>query len=263
MQASIEIQRSARIVAQDNARLRRLLRHVGVDEKTINSWDNEIEMHEGEGSDMLNKCVLGREAGGAYPQAGPTVGELRQDCPGAMTQVSPSAQVRLCSFNMESRPIISPARNEHPKDANHSATLCDGHPVDHADLVSKGPREAFKSYTDCKSQSSIAYIPTSENTFMPPPPAPCKLLTHLHANPGADITQMRIASDENEQNLDVVDDGVPCSRAYQMLTHYATTESKLDAVAQILEKGCVPNGPGGGCRVKSKTIWKALDDLCL
>jgi hypothetical protein len=93
---------------------------------------------------------------------------------------------------------------------------------------------------------------------------PCKLLKYLTANPSADLTQMPIASDGEEWNSDVVDDGIPCSRAYRMLIHYTTTEPKLDAVAHVLERGCVPNvGPGGGCRVKSKTIWKALDDICL
>ena len=58
-----------------------------------------------------------------------------------------------------------------------------------------------------------------------------------------------------------MDDGVPCSRAYKMLIDYATTESKLDAVTHALEEGCVPNA-GGGSKVKSKTMIKALDDIC-
>jgi hypothetical protein len=64
--------------------------------------------------------------------------------------------------------------------------------------------------------------------------------------------------------FDIIDDGILCSRAYQILIYYTITKSKFDAVAHILEKECVPNvGPGGGCTVKSKTIWKALDDVCL
>jgi hypothetical protein len=111
--------------------------------------------------------------------------------------------------------------------------------------------------------------PTSANppTTSPPPPPPCKLLTRLAINPTADITQIPTAPSEDEEPDGAGagdDDGIPCSRAYRMMMQYATPGAKLDAVAQILEEGCEPcAGPGGGCRVKNKTIWKALDDVCI
>jgi hypothetical protein len=75
---------------------------------------------------------------------------------------------------------------------------------------------------------------------------------------------MPTAPDEEEQDTYKATDGVPCSRAYRMLMHYATTDPKLDAVARTLEEGCVPHaGPGEGCAVKNKMIWKALDELCI
>jgi hypothetical protein len=52
--------------------------------------------------------------------------------------------------------------------------------------------------------------------------------------------------------------------SYRMLMRYATTEPKLDTIAHVLEEGCMPTAePGKGCRVLNKTIWKALDDICL
>jgi hypothetical protein len=47
-----------------------------------------------------------------------------------------------------------------------------------------------------------------------------------------------------------------------MLMQFATTEDKLDTVAYSLENGCVANkGPGGGCKVPNRVVWKALGDI--
>ena len=111
-----------------------------------------------------------------------------------------------------------------------------------------------------KCSSSLESVSNTKHTAT----APCKLRTHLAVNPRADITQIITTSDDAEPGPDIVNDGVPCSRAYRMLMHYATTEQKLDAITDVLEEGCVPDaGPGGGCKVKSTTIWKALDRVCL
>jgi hypothetical protein len=92
---------------------------------------------------------------------------------------------------------------------------------------------------------------------------PCKLLTHLAANPATDITQILPTSDD-ESNPGKPEDGISCSRAYRLLMQYATTEAKQDDVARILEEGCVPNTDSkGGCNVKNKTISQALLDICL
>lgn len=58
-------------------------------------------------------------------------------------------------------------------------------------------------------------------------------------------------------------DGVECSEAYRMLMQYATSEEKLDTISRALDEGCTVNkGSGGGCRVRNKVIWRALDDIC-
>lgn len=91
-------------------------------------------------------------------------------------------------------------------------------------------------------------------------PAPCKLITRLAANPNADITQLPLSPDGTNECDE--EGGVQCSRAYQMLMQFATTEEKLDTIALALENGCVTNkSPGGGCKVQNKVLWKALDDI--
>jgi len=132
-----------------------------------------------------------------------------------------------------------------------------------APLSSGNSSEACKSQSNFKGRESCPTQRLSPNTSSELPcPRPCKLLTHLAANPRADITQMTTAPDAEPEKSTQVDGGVPCSRAYRMLMHYATTEPKLDYISQVLEGGCVPHsGSGGGCSVKNTTIWQALDQL--
>jgi hypothetical protein len=59
---------------------------------------------------------------------------------------------------------------------------------------------------------------------------------------------------------DDIKDGVECSKAYKMLIHYATSEEKMDDIAKALETGCTPM-KGGGCKVKSSTILRTLDNI--
>lgn len=87
-------------------------------------------------------------------------------------------------------------------------------------------------------------------------------MTRLAANPQTDLTQIPMSSGESTTaNADEKpDDGIECSKAYQMLIQYATTEEKLETVALALERGCV-KGPVGGCKVQNEAMWKALDEL--
>lgn len=94
---------------------------------------------------------------------------------------------------------------------------------------------------------------TPHETSLPP----CKLLTRLAANPGTDITQIPTPLEDTDNSGEV--EGVECAKAYQMLMQFAT-EDKLDSIAQTLENGCV-EGPGGGCQVPNKIVWKALDEM--
>ena len=319
VQAAIEIQLSARKVAEENKRLRRLLRHVGVHEETINSWDSERPCLRSEvyGEAVVNIEVSGQVedygAGATAPAAltepdGCAVETLPPNCDsparnenlGTVKDSSLFKNGELidsASLSSDITPDVRKIyanhqyRSSSPDGSNSSSIIptpsapckrnCNSparkgdsgnvkdfplskniESINSASLLSDITPDDRKTYANHQHRISSVDLPKSSGTI-PTPSAPCKLLSHLTVNPAADITQMPLAPDDREGNI-VVDDGIPCARAYQMLIHYATSEPKLDAVAGILEEGCVPNeGPGGGCRVRSKTIMKALDDICL
>jgi len=108
--------------------------------------------------------------------------------------------------------------------------------------------------------------PTAEGAS--PPIPPCKILTILAGNPGADITQLPTSTSSASANggdaaaaCEEPDDGVECLRAREVLMSYATSEKNLDEISQTLEKGCVKNKSGGGCHVKKDVLWSALDRI--
>jgi hypothetical protein len=47
-----------------------------------------------------------------------------------------------------------------------------------------------------------------------------------------------------------------------MLLQFATSEEKVQAVAGVLEAGCVQDGKGG-CSVENKVMLEALDRVCI
>jgi hypothetical protein len=59
-------------------------------------------------------------------------------------------------------------------------------------------------------------------------PAPCQLATQLASNGNADIARSVFDIDAITESNEV--DGVECSKAYQMLARFATTEDKLNIV---------------------------------
>lgn len=87
--------------------------------------------------------------------------------------------------------------------------------------------------------------------------SPCKILSRLAEDPGADVTQPSTeGGDPSDQEIG----GVECSKAHNMLMQFATTEQKLDTISLALEQGCVKKA-GGGCKVRNEAIWKAMDDV--
>lgn len=59
IQATKEVQLSARAVVRENVRLRQLLRHVNVDENTINSWtQQDVDNVVGLDSRLRKACLL-------------------------------------------------------------------------------------------------------------------------------------------------------------------------------------------------------------
>lgn len=274
VRATIEVQQAARKVIHENKRLRALLWSVGVDKDTI---DRSVGEQEGESSDepdSWRQRICSRKGTcGTGVSADPTVGDsrLQKHCTrGAVTASAPL-------LNQERINPALPALTEHrERDSSdvykslqasrESLTLTEYRPpVDVAQPLFDASQESgdLESQHRCRriSQSGKS---VSEASSILHSPAPCKLLTRLAADPGADITQIPTESDEGELDPTRAPDGMSCTSAYRMLMHYATTEPKLDAVAHVLEKGCMPFGkPGQGCMVKDKTIWKALDDICL
>ncbi|KAL8857851.1 MAG: hypothetical protein Q9178_005607 [Gyalolechia marmorata] len=278
IQATIEVQQSARKVVQENKRLKELLRHVGVAEETINQWVSGEkrggDVHDEDEPDCRRKRgCSGIVAGGTGVQAGLSVGDAQGEGYQGWEVVTASAplleheQVDL-SHPAQTNPRDSslsvgdgllPFANETPTPARDRSPVNNIPPSSGTCGGSGDSETSRRCRRNSSGDTSSAGISVASR-----PAGPCKLLTHLAANPSADITQMPTALDEEGLGPKETKDGVSCSNAYRMLMYYATTESKLDAVAHILEEGCVPTaGPGEGCTVKNKTIWKALDNLCL
>jgi hypothetical protein len=92
---------------------------------------------------------------------------------------------------------------------------------------------------------------------------PCKLLSRLAENPATDITQVLVPQGSVDPLQDAThhEGDVECGKAYEMLMRYATSEEKMDTIAQALEGGCTSTGKGR-CVVKKNTIWEALDSMC-
>ncbi|KAF7509998.1 hypothetical protein GJ744_007312 [Endocarpon pusillum] len=255
VQATIEIQLSARKVFQENKNLRGLLQHLGVDENTIKAWaeKNAEENSEGLNGSLRRHCLRVSAAAG-YGQVNNNVENQRREGHQlweAATSCDPSWETTPLTGHSETgqTDISASVGGGPPQIAPTSPIL----------YVGERPIESVPLPPSDKQGPCDRQCSTSTSSPSQALPTPCKLLTHLAASPNADITQMPTVPDEEEQPNS---DGVPCSRAYKMLMQYATTEAKLDLAARSLEEGCVKNpSSGGGCSVKNKTMWKALEDL--
>ncbi|KAL8895196.1 MAG: hypothetical protein Q9207_008266 [Kuettlingeria erythrocarpa] len=254
IRATIEVQQSARKVVHENERLKELLRHVGVGEETIyqcvSGEKKGGDDHDDEPDCPRKRACSRRVAAGTGVQAnimiGDSQGEGYQACEVVTTASSPPleheqvylshpAQLNPRDSKSAVGDGVLPIANETPTPAS------DKSPVNNVPPSSGTCRGSGDSETSSRCRrSSSAGTSSAGNSSASHPPAPCKLLTHLAANPSADITQMPTALDEKGLDPKDTNDGISCSNAYRMLMHYATTESKLDAVAHILEEGCVP-----------------------
>lgn len=168
---------SARKVAQENERVKKLLRHVGVEEEAINSWATENGDDDGENIDSsLERLCLRRAAEGACDLA------IADRCDstemelvdlGAITAGVPLEQAspRYCPTTMDLRNCKSSVRIENPDTANKSSTLGSERPIDNAALLSDQPPGACESH----NQKPLGKIPISDDTLIPTPSAPCKL----------------------------------------------------------------------------------------
>ncbi|KAF3480680.1 uncharacterized protein GIQ15_06027 [Arthroderma uncinatum] len=257
IQATVEVQAAARKVAEENRHLRELCCHIGLSQQTVEEWLKERRRAETEKLDLRQQ-----RHGTDIPSMGGN--PMNQDD-------NSSVRVRRnTDQHLEASPSTFPGSHSSPEHRKKGTLYLED--------VNRPPNESAMSMASSSSANSLSpstghlsacnsekhrscqqgRAGKSQQTE-----PPCKLLTRLAANPSTDITQVPIASDD-EQDPDKVEDGIPCARAYQLLMHYATSEEKLDTVAQVLEMGCTPNASrNGGCKVKSAVISQTLLDLCL
>jgi hypothetical protein len=256
VQATKEVQIAAQRVARENVLLRQLLRYQGIDNNVVDSWiqKDDDRVNETGSTDCANS-----------QQERHTQLELHQS-------VRVSVLLKSCSSTHHE---IQDEREEVSTNDKIGGKLPEYQPFTPKEEEMAGqylPSPNCLSSRKCRQTSPvIANISSPSFLTQPviasiaevssvPRPAPCKLMTQLAANPSADITQVPIELDQIDKPGQA--DGVECSRAYEMLMQFATTEENLDAIALALENGCVANrGPGGGCKMKNTYIMKALDDI--
>lgn len=92
VQATIEVQLAARKVAQENARLLELLRHVGVDESTIGSW-TATQQDPNLPSDLMLPGNAGPE--GATPGKAKASNQTKRE---PLVKISPPRSLRPVGF---------------------------------------------------------------------------------------------------------------------------------------------------------------------
>jgi hypothetical protein len=254
VQATIEIQRAAKKVAEENIYLQELLLVNGIDRSTVSDW------------------ITRRRSSNDTKDTGPshchtiTTGDTICDKGKQRNSSSgPSSQpLNSMPCNTVCQSSSSSLSDSIPKSADYSSATPEDSQVPDR-FVSPGRN---KSTLDNRQENSShdAGLPpnepsTSGQGSSPPPSAPCKLRTRLAANPGSDVSTI-LAGAESEHKTDSAESGLPCESAYKLLTRYATSDDKMEALARSLEEGCVPNS-GGGCKVKNEIVSQALLDICL
>ncbi|KAI9924177.1 hypothetical protein MW887_007127 [Aspergillus wentii] len=254
IQATIEMQCAAKKVAEENIHLRELLLEIGIDRSTVNDWITRRRSSSDAmdiGQIHCHKIATGNSICNKAKQRDPSSAPL------------PKPQCSLpCNTACQSG--SSPLSDSFPKSAEHSSPTTKDSQI--PDRFSSPRRN--KSASSSRDGNSIhdAGLPPSEPSTLgegssPLPSAPCRLLTRLAANPGSDVSTI-LAGAESEHKPDSAKGSLPCESAYKLLMRYATSEEKMEALAQSLEEGCVPNS-GGGCSVKNEKVSQALLYICL
>lgn len=246
--ATIEVQVAARKVAEENRRLRELLRRVGVPEGIVEGWllGEEVDLYAGspqalcagmQGGNMdcpegNGSCVAATQQVVAQSECNLEASESAGDC----TNGEPAPPALSGGF-------VGPVERTCQRDTGN----CQDSQITHLFPSSS-------STTTFPAPPSPLPIPTTPATTSPPPP-PCKVFSTLSLDPAIDHHTVPAYSDTRGE-------GVQCSQAYRMLIPYATTEQKMDELAARLGEGCVADGKGG-CSVRTEVVWRALDDVCL
>ncbi|KAK7212755.1 hypothetical protein V2G26_019933 [Clonostachys chloroleuca] len=245
VKATTEVQLAARKVVVENGRLRELLQLVGFTDEDIEVWARQDNANV---TDFARRREVGQKARLCFAS---TAGQN-----GAVMEGQQPCSPRKSNIEREmsrAREIpetaITPSSTEEP-------------------LVSE--LNSNRPGSDSTTAPSLAPIATEAPAAVPVQPRicrgiqimPCKLLSHLAENPAADITQIPVPPSSSHPAEDATHHGgdVECGKAYEMLMQYATSEEKMDRVAQALEGGCTPTGKGG-CAVKKNVVWEALDSM--
>ena len=248
IQATTEVQLAARRVKLENGRLRELLTLAGFRDEEIDVW-----VGRGDSADNVNTAndALQREveqkarrcATFAACYKGQVIGKSKTPPPNKIVSTMDMGQRGYVSEGSD-MPDSAELSGSKPDSSNHRGSNA---------AAATSPPATSGDPLGTHTQSGAAH---GKQIF------PCKLLTRLAEDPGADITQIPDAPSLAEPPQDAAchGGGVECRKAYEMLIPYATSEEKMDYIARALESGCTLNGKGG-CAVKSDVIWQALDDM--
>lgn len=288
VQATKEVQVAAQRIVHENTRLRQLLRLNGIGSEAIDAWVRQDDGLSG-GQNLhpptrqlgcTTECEKVRAIVFSIRDAWLMLSQDSTCSPTAKRVTTDIGRVQTGTCNSSSDAIASQAvatstracqtrlhSMESSVDADIS-TKSPAIPKDHTvykseqfPTVSHGVK--LSSDISADLPTSRAHIPLPRTEAVIPP---CKLLTLLAKDPAADITQRPLSPRSesegcNSKNTNSSPDGVECSAAYKLLIQYATSEGKMDDIAKALEEGCTPT-QGGGCKVKTKAIWEALDNVC-
>ncbi|KAH8672052.1 hypothetical protein BGZ60DRAFT_527486 [Tricladium varicosporioides] len=235
VQATKEVQVSARRVVEDNVRLRALLSCIGVEDHVIETWRP---------GDDISPVMYGGKGEGR--QCEWKDGLLHSTCLPVTLKAVPIS-------------ISDPERSTGTTENWISIPS-----VQEQSSISQ-PQQAKKLCAKPCSNPSIILPSIRESPSTTSPPKllqlpPCKVLTRLTDNPNQDITQSPSPITASVIDQEQENDGVDCHQAHAMLMQFATSEEKLDVISQALERGCVGK-KSGGCKVRNEEIWRAMDDV--
>ncbi|EFQ97360.1 hypothetical protein MGYG_00399 [Nannizzia gypsea CBS 118893] len=234
IQASKEVQAAARRVAWENSRLRQILRDRGLGDNAINALVYDTDKSKPTEQGSRPEVVVQ---------------------PKASLCISHSDQTTPLGISLANQGHVGLTPDLRQISAKEPSVLLE------SNKCASGGACAMPSSTDCPGVShsqptSCANEPPSECAPTATLP-PCRLLTILANNPNTDVHQIPPVS--NKQSDDDHTGGVECSQAREMLMRFATSEEKIDQIAEALEKGCVKDSKSGGCRVKNNAMWEALE----
>ncbi|KAH7359795.1 hypothetical protein BKA66DRAFT_472074 [Pyrenochaeta sp. MPI-SDFR-AT-0127] len=238
VQVTKEVQLAAQRVTRENAKLRDLLRRTGYTDDVIDAWVRE---------DCLSSTGRPQTAFNS-----PFLKGVQKVTPACGSQRERDLEAQNASIK-GAKPVLK-------KTCESGECLTKPSPP-------PGSRNEKSEVSSAQPSPAVCTKAPSPVQFSDRVEAPCKLVTLLTKNPAADITQVQLSAESNNQRHNISNpedcnsDGIECYTAYKMLLQYATSEKSMDRIATALESGCTPSA-AGGCKVKQSVVWAALDEEC-